>query len=339
MPLWSWSRLSANANGSSDVGINFLENQAPSSLNDSCRAMMQATAQYRDDVAGATVTSGAPQAYNLSTFSNFTSAAAAANQLVAFTPHVSNGAGPVTISVDSIANAPLRTSPNTELLAGMLIAGTPYCCVFNQTDGAFYLQGLYGNPYNVPLGAGMDYWGVTAPNSSFAIPAGQQLSITTYAKLYALFGPNRFGADTSSLFFLPDKTGRVSAMIESASSRLTSTFFGGNSTIIGAVGGSQSHLLTVAEMPAHRHAVFLAESPHTHGVTGGVFGGVSTTNLSPSGVSAPFNASAITITPAVTGITISDGSGTPNATAGVGGSTAHPTVTPTICCNYVMRVL
>ena len=39
------------------------------------------------------------------------------------------------------------------------------------------------NPYNIPLAAGLDFWGTTAPNSCFAFPYGQAISRVTYATL------------------------------------------------------------------------------------------------------------------------------------------------------------
>lgn len=244
MPLWTWSRTSAGANGGADPGINFLENQAPSSLNDSARALMQATAQYRDDVAGGTVTTGASQAYSLTTFSNFTSAAALANQQVGFTPHVTNGAT-VTISIDSVANIPLRSSPGVELPAGVLIAGTPYVCTYNASDSALYLHGFYGaNPALVPIGGLVDYVGATVPSSTWAIPNGQAISRTAYATLFALVGTTYGVGDGSTTFNVPDLTGRVSAMKEASATRLTSSWFGGNSTVLGATGFAEKNALS-----------------------------------------------------------------------------------------------
>ena len=46
-------------------------------------------------------------------------------QIIAFTPHATNGAT-VTLNVDSLGARPLRSAPSTELLAGTLIQGTPY---------------------------------------------------------------------------------------------------------------------------------------------------------------------------------------------------------------------
>jgi hypothetical protein len=156
MTLYRWSQT-ASADASADSTINWAEGQAPSSVNDSARAMMAATAKYRDDVAGAIVTTGTSTAYTVSSYQVFDTLAHLGGQMIAFTPHVTNGAGPVTLNVDSLGAKPLRTSPGVELLAGTIIQGTPYVAVYNNGDGAFYLQGFFGNPYNVPLAAGMDY--------------------------------------------------------------------------------------------------------------------------------------------------------------------------------------
>ena len=129
--------------------------------------------------------------------------------MIAFTPHITNGAT-VTLNVDA-RSEPLRSSPGVELLAGTIIQGTPYVAVYNSSDGAFYLQGLFGNPYNIPLSAGMDYWLPIAPNS-FLFPTGQAISRTTYSALFAAMGTTYGTGDGSTTFNLPDKRGRVSVV-------------------------------------------------------------------------------------------------------------------------------
>src|SRR5437879_5222127 len=147
--------------------------------------MMAATAKYRDDIAGAIVTGGTSTAYTVSSYEVFDTLAHMNGQMIAFTPHATNGAT-VTLNVDGLGAKPLRSAPSTELLAGIIIQGTPYVATYSNADAAWYLQNFYGNPYNVPLGAGMDFWLPTAPNSSFVFPIGQAISRTTYSALFAL---------------------------------------------------------------------------------------------------------------------------------------------------------
>jgi len=142
--FYSWSQT-ASSNGSADDSVNYLEGQAPSSLNDSARAAMARLREWGNDISGAIVTSGTSAAYTVASNQVFDTLAHLNNQIVAFTPHTTNGAI-VTLNVDGLGAKPLRTAPNTELLAGVLIQGTPYVAVYNNTDGAFYLRGFYGNP-------------------------------------------------------------------------------------------------------------------------------------------------------------------------------------------------
>ena len=84
----------------------------------------------------------------------------------------------MTLNVDGLGAVPLRSSPGVELSSGTIIQGTPYVALYNQTNGEFYLRNFYGNPYNIPLCGGLDYWGTNAPNSSFIFPAGEAISRT-----------------------------------------------------------------------------------------------------------------------------------------------------------------
>lgn len=335
MTLYKWSQT-ASADASADSTINWAEGQAPSSINDSARAMMAATAKYRDDISGAIVTGGTSVAYTVSSYQVFDSLSDLNGQIIAFTPHTTNGAT-VTLSVDSLGAKPLRSAPSTELLAGVLIQGTPYIAVYNHSDQAFYLHGFYGNPYNVPLAAGMDYWAPTTPNSAFAFPTGQAISRSTYSALFALIGTTYGGGDGSTTFNLPDKTGRVSAMKEAAETRLTASYFGGNSANLGAVGGVEKVPLTAALVPditssgTNNISVASTISSIPSGVTrgdlllnggGGFYGAGALTQLS-------------------VGAITSTGSNSINvSSAGTGGASPnHNNVQPTIICNYIMRVL
>jgi microcystin-dependent protein len=326
MTLYKWSQT-ASADATADSTINWAEGQAPSSVNDSARAMMAATAKYRDDIAGAIVTTGTSTAYAVSSYQGFDTLAHLGGQIIAFTPHVTNGAT-VTLNLDSLGGKPLRSSPNVELLPGTIIQGTPYTALYNNSDGAFYLQNFYGNPYNVPLAAGMDYWAPTAPNSSFAFPIGQAISRTTYAALFALTGTTYGAGDGSTTFNLPDKRGRVSAAADPTGGLLTSFSMSPNGNTLGALGGSQASQLSTANLPPYTPAGSVS------GTVGGtatasalsVNVGTSSVAYSPSGAAQPIPLSA------------SFSGGFAGAAQG-GTSVPFTNMPPSIICNYIMRVI
>jgi microcystin-dependent protein len=333
---YKWSRTAAS-NATADSNVNFAEGQAPSTVNDSARALMASAAGFRDDIAGAITTGGTSTAYTVTSYQVFDSLANMSGQVIAFTPHATNGAT-VTLNVDGLGAKPLRPSPGVELAAGTLILGTPYTALYNNSDAVWYLHNFYGaNPYNVPLMGGLDYWDTVAPNSSFIFPAGQAISRTTYATVFARWGTTYGAGDGSTTFNVPDKTGRVSAMKEASATRLTATYFGASGATMGAVGGSESHTLTTAQLASHTHTGTTGQESanHTHGITGGTIGGSTTfANFgSGAGISAPLNATTIT-------------NGTQSAphthditTNAAGSGSAHNNTQPTIICNYIIRVL
>jgi microcystin-dependent protein len=188
--------------------------------------------------------------------------------MIAFTPHATNGAT-VTLNVDGLGAKPLRSAPSTELLAGTLIQGTPYIALYNSSDAVFYLRGFYGNPYNIPIAAGMDYWSSIAPNSAFAFPTGQAISRTTYATLFSLLSTTYGVGDGSTTFNLPDKRGRVSAMVETAATLLTSAVSGVDGATYGSKGGAQSRTLVTANLPPYTPAGSVSSSDSSQVLFGG----------------------------------------------------------------------
>lgn len=327
LPFYNWSRTAAS-NATADSTVNWAEGQAPSSVNDSGRAMMASTAAFRDDIAGAIATGGTSTAYTVTSYQVFDDLASLNGQMIAFTPHATNGAT-VTLNVDGLGAKPLRSSPDVELPAGVLVLGSPYIALYNSSDAVFYLHGYYINPYSIPIAGGIDFWGTTAPNSSFAFPAGQAISRTTYSALFTIMGTTYGTGDGSTTFNLPDKTERVSVMKASSASRLTSTYFGGDSTAMGAVGGSESNTLTLAKLPT--------------GITSSGTNAISVTStrsdvmVSTSGNLWP--------TPAVTGGPVnssgivSEGNNNISVTSNNTSGQAHANVQPTIVCNYIIRII
>lgn len=86
---------------------------------------------------------------------------------------------------------------------------------------------------------------------------GQNISRTTYSRLFTALGTTYGSGDGSTTFGLPDLRGRVLAgkddMGGSAASRITSGGSGITGTTLGAVGGTETHTLTTAQMPSHTH--------------------------------------------------------------------------------------
>lgn len=333
MTLFKWSQTAAN-NGTADLTCPFPEGMAPSAYNDGMRGAMAAVAKYRDDVAGAIVTTGSSNGYALSSYEGFDSLAHLNGQIIAFSPHVTNGAGPVTLTVDGIGRN-LRSSPGVELLAGTLIAGTPYVAMFNQADNVFYLRGFYGNPYNIPLLGGIDYWGTTAPNSSFVFPTGQAVSRTIYSAAFSIIGTTYGAGDGSTTFNLPDKTGRVSAMKEASAARLTSAIGGVDGGTLGAAGASQSVTVLQANLP--NVSLPVTGGTATPSVAGGGAPLAVGTGTGGSNVGTHGTDFGVYTIPGFSPLSVTLG-GSPVAALG-GSGAALANVQPTIICNYILRII
>jgi microcystin-dependent protein len=138
--------------------------------------------------------------------------------------------------------------------------------------------------------------------------------------------------DGSTTFNLPNKRGRVSAMKEDAALLLTSTFFGGNSTVLGAVGGNEKESIANGNLPANIPNNRTWGFSPTSG-TGTIFVGTGTGTVpnSPAVVGVP-----IIPTPVTFGGTIAVTSGSINPNSA---NTPLVTVQPTIVCNYIMRII
>lgn len=287
---------------------------------------MAGLASYRDDTAGAIASGGTSTAYTVASYSSFDTRPHMAGQIIAFTPHTTNGAT-VTLNVDGLGALPLRTAPSTELGAGVLVQGTPYVALYNNSTTEFLLQGFYSNPFNVPLGTLLDYTGTTAPNSNFVLAYGQAISRTTYAAYFAIVSTTYGVGDGVSTFNVIDVRGRVIAgkddMGGSAASRLTSTYFGASAATIGATGGLESNTLTVGGIPAHSHGV--TDPGHVHQVIrNALYGGGGSHTMdgsAPGADTQPTNSN-------TTGISINN----------AGGGAAHANVQPTIVASKILRV-
>jgi microcystin-dependent protein len=218
--------------------------------------MMAAVAKYRDDIAGAITTGGSSTAYTVTSNQSFDTLAHLSGQMIAFVPHTTSAGSAgsqITLNVDGLGAKPIRLAPSVEIPSGTLVQGTPYVATYNNSDGAFYLQGFGTNPYQIPLGAMLPYTGSTAPNTAFVLPFGQAISRTTYATYFSLVSTTFGTGDGSTTFNVIDMRGRLPIgqdnMGGSAASRVTTAGSSIDGTTIGANGGGQNVSILQGNLP------------------------------------------------------------------------------------------
>jgi len=159
-----------------------------------------------------------------------------------------------------------------------------------------------------PAASMMVFAGASAP-SGWLLCFGQAISRTTYATLFSAVSTTYGIGDGSTTFNLPDMRGRVAAgadnMGGSAAGRLTSTTMSPDGNTLSATGGTQTHTLITAEMPAHTHSV---PAQITSGVDIGGGGAYLSAGLLNNGTS-----------------------------TSTGGGGAHLNVQPTLVLNYIIK--
>lgn len=185
-------------------------------------------------------------------------------------------------------------------LISLVIGGSDFIIVY--CDGAGFST-VGGS--SVPAGVYVPFGGPIAP-IGWLLCYGQAVSRANYQSLFTAIGTTYGAGDGSTTFNLPDLRGRVVAgkdnMGGTAASRLTSPVAGAT---LGAVGGSQSHILSTTEMPSH-----------THGLT------LPVVNLGPSS----------------SGLSnLSESQPGSQLTGATGGGGAHNNVQPTIVANYIIK--
>src|SRR5882762_1443106 len=135
--LQNWSKT-ASSNSNADSSVNWPEGQAPSSVNDSARAMMARVAEYRDDTSGSLTTGGTSAAYTVTTNEVFTTLALLDKQAITIVPHTTSGASP-TLAVDGLAAKPIHSTPGT--LSSVLQIGIPYQLTYFNSANEFIIAG------------------------------------------------------------------------------------------------------------------------------------------------------------------------------------------------------
>ena len=97
----------------------------------------------------------------------------------------------------------------------------------------------------LPVGTTIEYSGTVAPDG-FLVENGSAVSRSTYADLYSAIGTQYGSGNGSTTFNIPDSRRRTA--IGAGGTQIS-----GPGTNVGDTGGSETHTLSVSQMPSHSH--------------------------------------------------------------------------------------
>lgn len=358
--LNDWSST-ASSNDAADSGIPLPEGMPPGNVNDASRAIMAALARYLKDTNGTLTTGGSSNAYTLAA-PNVTYTALASGLRIRARASFTN-TGAATFNLQSLGAKPIKyfgASGEADVLAGHIQVSMPADLEYDATlasgGGAWVLLNpcFEGNAESV--GTIRIWTGGVLPNPNWDWCDGAAISRTVAgARLFALVGTAFGVGDGSTTFNKPDLRGRVVAGrdnlgLNGAAGRMTSW------TTLGATTGTQTHTLTIPEMPVHTPAGTVGTSTGTGtsstsaaamlgamglfvlGIVGSPGSATSTlllANTDVGGVSIPISNSLSG--DAVGTVSVSNTAPTFTGTP-VGSGTAHNNTQPSIALNYIIRL-
>lgn len=133
----------------------------------------------------------------------------------------------------------------------------------------------------VPTGVIVPFSGSAAP-TGWLLAAGQAVSRATYSALFAVVGVTYGSGDGTTTFNLPDLRGRVVVGLDNLNGSSANRITAAAADSLGGTGGSESHVLSLSELPSHDHGG-TSGSGGSHSHTGTATSGGSHTHTTDSG--------------------------------------------------------
>lgn len=292
--IYDWS-LAAASNANADSDINWAEGQAPSTVNNSARFMMQRLKEFVSDLGAITAVGGSANVLTFSAKSSFSTYSDGIR--LAFRAAADN-TGAVTLNANAAGAKPVvkfTLDGETTLGAGEIQAGGIYEVIYSATLNGAAGGWLLLNPTQQQITPG-----IMAPHGSDVVPAGwlecdgTAVSRTTYANLFAIIGTKWGNGNGTTTFNLPELRGEF----------LRGWDHGRGVDTGRAFGSAQAEMIG-----PHTHPI--TDNGHKHNERGSGSPGVTTTSQFSNALSAAADQSTETAL-ATTGITINNNSGTEN---------------------------
>lgn len=209
--IYDWSLLAAS-NANADTDVNWAEGQAPSTVNNSARFMMQRIRELLSDLGGIV---GAGGSANVLTVTSESAVSSYIDGIrVAFRGTIDN-TGAATLNVNAVGAKPVikfTWEGEKTLVGGEIQAGCIYEVIYssalNGASGAWLLLNPTPFQETQQIAAGL-----MLPSASSTVPSGwlecngSAISRTTYAALFAAIGTSWGAGDGSTTFNIPDTRG------------------------------------------------------------------------------------------------------------------------------------
>lgn len=211
--IYDWSLLAAN-NANSDSDINWAEGQAPSTVNNSARFMMQRLKEFVADLGAITAVGGSANVLTFTAKSGFSTYSDGIR--LAFRASADN-TGAVTLNVNAAGAKPVvkyTVDGETALSAGEIQAGGIYEVIYSAALSGASGGWLVLNPTNVPvpvpqaIASGfISAAGMSTVPTGWLECNGAAVSRTTYANLFSAIGVGWGAGDGSTTFNVPELRG------------------------------------------------------------------------------------------------------------------------------------